>query len=72
MNEKHLTNYMKDHFAGSVAAVESLVVARSLSFLVEFPGRLGKDFFWAVENSLERFLIYLDFALSTRAHRDRI
>jgi hypothetical protein len=24
MNEKHLTNYMKDHFAGSVAAVELL------------------------------------------------
>jgi hypothetical protein len=24
MNEKHLTNYLKDHFAGSVAAVELL------------------------------------------------
>jgi hypothetical protein len=24
MNQKHLTNYMKDHFAGSVAAVELL------------------------------------------------
>ena len=24
MNERHLTNYMKDHFAGSVAAVELL------------------------------------------------
>jgi hypothetical protein len=24
MNAKHLTNYMKDHFAGSVAAVELL------------------------------------------------
>jgi hypothetical protein len=24
MNAKHLTNYMKDHFAGSVAALELL------------------------------------------------
>jgi hypothetical protein len=24
MNERHLTNYVKDHFAGSVAAVELL------------------------------------------------
>jgi hypothetical protein len=24
MNAKHLTNYLKDHFAGSVAAVELL------------------------------------------------
>jgi hypothetical protein len=46
MNEKHLTNYLKDHFAGSVAAVEllnHLISSHSGKFHEQFFVRLREE-----------------------------